>query len=121
MTYRVEGGRELRRTLRQAGDDLENLKDTHRQVGTFVSNRARERTPSATGRLGATGRPGATKTAALVRFGGARAPYARFVHWGTRLMRARPWVTEAAQASRQAWETMYQQGVNRVLARIKGA
>lgn len=120
MTYRVEGARELRRTLRQAGDDLTDLKDTHRKVGTFVAGRAGPRTPSATGRLGATGRPGATKTAALVRFGGARAPYARFVHWGTKLMKARPWVQQAAQSSQEVWETMYQQGVDRVLARIKG-
>lgn len=120
MTYRVEGARELRRTLKRAGDDLTDLKEVHRRVGTFVSDRARPRTPSATGRLGASGRPGATKTAALVRFGGARAPYARFVHWGTKLMRARPWVQEAAQSSQEVWETMYQQGVNRVLARIRG-
>lgn len=35
-------------------------------------------------------------------------------------MKARPWVTEAAQATQATWETMYQQGVDRVLARIKG-
>lgn len=120
MTYRVEGARELRRTLRQAGDDLTELKETHRQVGTFVTGRAKPRTPHRTGRLGATGRPGATKTAALVRFGGARAPYARYVHWGTKTMKARPWVTQAAEETQAVWERMYQQGVDRVLARIKG-
>lgn len=122
--YQVEGGRELRRSLKAAGDDLQDLRETHRQVGTFVTSAALPRTPRRSGNLAATGRAGATKTAALARFGGARSPYANAIHWGEKKRRrlpARPWVTEAAQATEPTWTTMYEQGVERVLARIKGA
>ncbi len=120
----VEGGRQLRKSLKAAGDDLQEMKDTHNQVGTFVARRAVPRTPRGkTGNLAASGRPGATKTAAIVRFGGARVRYALGVHWGEKRRRrltARPWVTETAQETEPTWTQMYQQGVERVLARIRG-
>lgn len=118
----VEGAAQLRRTLRAAGDDLGDLKDAHSQVGTFVTRAATPRAPRRSGALASSGRPGATKTAALIRYGGARVRYARPIHWGwpRRNIAANPWAYRTAIDTRPQWTQLYQAAVNRVLARIKG-
>lgn len=118
----VEGAAQLRRTLKAAGDDLQDLKAAHQKVGTFVTKAADPRAPRRTGALASSGRPGATKTAALIRYGNARVRYARPIHWGwpRRNIAAHPWAYRTAIATRPQWLQLYQAAVNQVLSRIKG-
>lgn len=121
--YQVEGGRQLRRTLKAAGNDLQDLKDAHGQVAGLVTRAATARTPKQTGTLARTGRPGATKTAAVVRFGNNRAVrYAGPIHfgWPARHIAANPFATEAAQETEPTWTRIYEDAVDRVLQTIKG-
>lgn len=121
---RVEGARELRRSLRKAGSDLQDLRDdAHRPVSTFVAAQARPAAPRLTGRLASSGRPGATKTSAVVRFGGARVPYAGPIHWGwpARNIKAQPWLADTVDRTMPAWSRMYEDAVARVVATIRGA
>src|SRR5262245_52256252 len=82
VVVEMEGSRELRRTLRAAGDDLTDLKDAHAQVASLVAPRGRSNAPFRTGRLAGTVRGSGTKTAALLRAGFASVPYAGVREWG---------------------------------------
>ena len=112
----VEGARELRAALRRLGDDLNDFKDIHAQAAATVINAARPRIRSRSGRLAASGRPGAAKTNATVRYGGARVPYAAAVHWGTGPRRGRTgphninpnrFATDAAHDTEPTWSALY--------------
>lgn len=121
---RVEGARELRRTLRKAGHDLNDLKDAHQAAGSIVLNDARPRTPRGfTGRLQASQRQARAATFAEVRAGNARVPYAGPVHWGwpARNIAAQPWLADSAKRTEPQWTAAYEAAVNRVLDTIQGA
>jgi hypothetical protein len=79
----VAGLPELRVALVKLGLDLQDLRDVNRDVAGFVGARAATDAPRRSGMLAASWRPGATKTNATIRFGGAMVPYANAVHWGT--------------------------------------
>lgn len=120
----VEGARRLRATLRQAGDDLAQLKDVHNQVARQVANAAR--TPTRTGRLAQTVRPGSSKTAAIVKAGSTRkgkTPYGSVIHWGWKAHHiiAQPWLTQAARSTEPAWTQKYLSEVQKIIDRIEGA
>lgn len=120
---KVRGARELRRTLRRAGQDVRQVKQLHTEVAGIVASAARPKTPHRTGRLASTVRPGATQTASIVRAGFARVPYGPPIHWGwpARHIKAQPWLTQAAQASEPRWFAVFSAGVERLLDKIKGA
>ncbi len=82
-TVRVVGARELRRKLRQMGDDLSEMKAIHREAAETVADEAERRVPVKTGTLRMGIRIGATKTKASVRSGsvGKSKPYAARQHW----------------------------------------
>lgn len=116
---RVEGAAELRRTLKAAGEDLNDLKEGHRQVGTFVLTAAAPRVPRRSGALAASGRPGVTQNGAVIRY---RKRYAPPIHWGwpKRNIEPQPWAYQTAVDTRPQWTQIYLAAVNKVLARIKG-
>ena len=122
--YRVEGAARLRRTLRSAGDDLSDMRDSaHRPAAAYVAQKAASSAPVKTGRLSAAGRPGATKTGAMVRWGGARVPYAGPIHygWPRRNIRAQPFITDTVRSNQPQIEQLYNAAVEQILNRIKGA
>lgn len=121
VIVQVEGARELRRTLRKAGDDLSDMKAAHtKAAGTVL---ARQIAPARTGTLAATVRGTGTKTAAIIRAGYARVPYANPIHWGwpARNIAAQPWISEAAQGSEAVWYPVYVADVQRITDKVKGA
>jgi hypothetical protein len=120
--YEVKGAREMRKTLKAAGDDLADLKVAHAAAAQTVATTARPTTPFRTGALAASMRPGATKTAAIIRAGGARVPYANVIHWGWKAHKIapQPWIVDAAIASQAQWEAQYEDAVSTVLQRIRG-
>lgn len=120
---RVEGGRELRRDLKRAAGDLNDLKDAHREVAGIVARTAGPEAPVSSGALAASVRPGATARAAIIRAGGASLPYAGPIHfgWPARNIEPDPFITEQAEATEPTWTDLYGDAVQRILDRIKGA
>lgn len=119
---RVEGARELRATLKRAGDDLQDLKDAHRDAAQIVTAASRVKAPKRTGRLAASVRGSGAAATATIRAGRSSVPYAGPIHWGwpARNIKAQPFITEAAQATEPIWTREYEAAVNKVLHRIKG-
>jgi len=119
---RVEGAARLRRTMRQAGEDLGDLKAAHTAAGAIAGGRARETAPHRTGRLARNVRWSGSKTSATIRAGGVSVPYAGPIHWGwpRRHIGAQPFITQAAQATEPQWAAVYQQAVETILGRVKG-
>lgn len=116
----VEGARELRTSLKRCGDDLSDLKEANTVVATTVARAAHP--PMLTGQLAASIRPSGTKTAAQVRAGGARVPYAGAIHWGwpAHNITAQPFLADAAQATEPIWTATYLQAIDKELAKVKG-
>lgn len=119
---RVEGGRELRRTLRQAGDDLQGLKDAHAEAARIAATASADLAPRRTGRLAATIRSSGTKTAGIVRAGRAAVPYAGAIHWGwpARNITANPFISQGARDSEGRWIRVYEDAVATALQKVKG-
>lgn len=124
---KIEGARQLRRTLREAGSDLTDLKAANAQAASIVSSRAKSWAPTRTGRLQSSVRSSGTKTAGIVRAGNNRksksgVPYAAPIHWGwkARNIKANPFLSYSAQATESTWIRLYEQLVNKALSKIKG-
>jgi len=122
VAVQVEGVKQLRKSLKAAGEDLSDLKDAHRQAATVVASAARARAPKVRPRLVTTVRPAGTKTAAIVRAGNAKAPYANAIHWGwpKRGITANPFISEAAQDTESTWVPIYSAAVENALDRVQG-
>lgn len=120
--YKVEGGRELRRTLRQAGDDLQDLKDAHAEAARIAAKASSALAPVKSGKLRDTIRAAGTKTAGIIRAGFARVPYAGPVHWGwkKRNIAANPFISQGAQDSEGRWIRVYEEAVDQALQKVKG-
>lgn len=102
LKVRVQGLRKTLRALEAAGAASDDMKDLMHDIGMLVVNAAHA--PHRTGRLAATVRAGRGKTKAVVRAGGARAPYAGVVHygWPARAIRPQPFLVEAYLGQRNA-------------------
>lgn len=118
----VDGARELRRTLRAAGDDLEDLKAANLAAANIAAGAARGRAPRKTGALAGDIRASGTKTAGIIRAGRKRIPYAGPIHWGwpARGIEARPYMTEGAQSTESIWVPMYERLIDDALDKVKG-
>lgn len=130
----IEGARELRRQLKAAGDDLEDMKDLHHKVGSIVAAQAKILAPRSpdSKHIADTTRASKTKTHATVKVGGKAMPYAGAIHWGwfnrpnpERGVRGGPikprlWVSRAAQGTESIWFKEYEEYVDKALNRVKG-
>lgn len=122
-SIRVEGLRELRRGLKVAGDDLEDLKDANQEASWIVLRAADRIVPRRSGELALTGRTNRAAAKANVLYGSAKVPYAGPTHWGwpARNIKAQPWVTEAAEQSRPEWLQAYTDAVQGVIDKAERA
>lgn len=118
----VEGARQLRKTLRAAGDDLADLKDANQQAANIAATAAKARAPRRSGTLAGDIRASGTKTAGIVRAGRKKIPYAGPIHWGwpARGITAQPYMTEGAQSTESIWVPLYQQLMDDALKKVKG-
>lgn len=121
--YTVEGGRQLRKSLKDVEAGLADLKAAHRAAADVVVPAARSGAPRSSGALAASVRPGATKSSAIIRAGGGRIPYAEVQEWGWpgRHIPAQPYVKPAAQETEPEWTEKYLEAVNKLLAKVRGA
>lgn len=119
---RVQGARQLRATLRKAGDDLTEMQRIHATVSRFVAARAAGYAPRVTGALAGSVRGSQAKTRAIVRAGGARVPYAGVIHWGwpRRNIAATYFASRAATDTEPTWLRYYMQRVDQIIATVKG-
>jgi hypothetical protein len=119
---RVEGARELRRTLKAAGNDLEDLKKVNATIARYVALRAAAMAPRRSGRLAGSVRGNQAKTMAAVRAGGARVPYANVIHWGwpRHHIASQPFLVDAAHITEPTWTRYYLREVERILSHVHG-
>lgn len=119
---RVEGAKELRATLKRAGDDLGDLKAAHSEAAQLVTGVSRARAPKRSGTLAGSVRGSGAATTATIRAGGSRVPYAGPIHygWPAHNIAPQPFISEAAQATEPAWVHLYDQAVEKILDRVKG-
>src|SRR4051812_30386364 len=105
LQVKVEGARQMRKSLKAAGEDLSDLKEASYQTGLLIASAAAARAPVASGRLAATIRPARSVSGVTIRAGSASVRYAGPTHWGwpARNLRARPFLSEAAQETEERW------------------
>lgn len=122
-TVSVDGGRQLRASLKRAGVGVEDLKAAHKEVADDVARESRPNAPVLTGALVATTRGAGTQSAAIVRAGSARVPWAGPIHWGwpAHGIEARPWLAETAEEREPAWSATYLQAIETLIATVEGA
>lgn len=118
----VEGMTTLRRTLRQAGDDLQDLREAHATAARIAATASAALAPRLTGRLASSVRGSGTKTAATLRAGFASVPYAGPIHWGwpARGITAQPFLSQGAQDSEGRWLPIYEAAVDGAIQKVRG-
>jgi len=100
---------------------IDSLKDELQEAvmegADLIQNIAVELVPVRTGRLRASIQvlPGDRPMEAIVRAGGASAPYARHVEYGTRRMSAQPYMRPAADARRDEVVALIRNSVAKLL------
>lgn len=119
---RIEGQRELRKTLRQAGDDLEDLKAAHKAAAEVAAGGSRPLAPVRSGLLAGTIRAGGTKTSAVVRAGKKAVPYAGPIHWGwaARGIEPQTFLADGAKRTEPQWVELFYQAMEKALKKVKG-
>lgn len=126
----VEGARELRASMKRLGADVQDFKDVHSKVSSYVGAEGASRAPRRTGMLASTWRPGSAATQAVVRFGGSAVPYANAVHWGTGARAGKrgphniapnPFAVTAAHDTEPTWVPWYQAELQNMVNRVRGA
>ena len=121
--YEVRGAKELRRSLKQAGEDLADLKQVNKRVGDLVIGAARPRVPIRSGALAASLRPAAAAAKVTIRAGSARVPYAGPIHWGWpgHHISANPFLSDAATSTEETWVGYYFDELQAVVNKVEGA
>lgn len=94
---RVEGLNETLRALKKAGADAEDMKQLMFALGSIVVAAAQPKAPTLSGKMSSTIRAGKGRTKAVVRAGGAKAPYAGVIHygWPARNVEPHPYLADA--------------------------
>lgn len=120
---RLDGSAQFRRTLRKAGDDLTDLKATHKEAAEIAANEAADLAPERTGRLKQTIRSAGTKTAGIIRAGNnSRVVYGGPIQWGwfKRHIKPQLFLTRGARDSEGRWLPVYEHYVETTLNKIEG-
>ena len=89
----VEGLRETIKGFKQAGGEADDLKDAFNRIGTHVANTAKAEAPSDTGKLRSKIKAARRQNMSVITSGGTT--YHRYVHFGTKYVKANPYLYEA--------------------------
>lgn len=129
----VAGARQLRKSLKAAGESLDDLKASHKQAAAIAARASADLAPRITGRLSRTIRAAGTASAGIVRAGTKAAPYAQAVHWGraywpnkkspraTRsYVKAQPFISQGARNSEGQWLPVYERALDDSIQLVKG-
>lgn len=131
---RVDGARQLRASLKAAGESLQDLKGAHRQAADIAARASAALAPELSGKLRATIRGAGTNTAGIIRAGKKSVPYAPAVHWGRRfwpnkshprstrsVVLGQPFLSDGAQDSEGKWLPVYEAVLDNAIDKVKGA
>lgn len=120
----IEGADTLRKTLKAAGSDLEDLKAANARAAQIAAAAGRRLAPrGATGRLVGSIRSSGTKRAGYVRAGGARVPYPGVQEWGYRTgapIEGQHYLKQGAKKTEPVWLPLYYNDVINALKKVKG-
>lgn len=132
-TIQVIGARQLRKTLKAAGEDLTDLKKAHKEAAYIAARASAALTPvGRTGQLRRSVRSSGTTTAGIIRAGKKSVPYANAVHWGRKWwpnkqnarhlapFMGRPFLSDGAQNSEGQWLPIYERTVEGAIERVEG-
>lgn len=116
---RLEGADTLRRTLRRAAADLDNLTDAHARAATIAARAASGLAPRRTGALASSLRPSGKATEGLVV---SSLSYGPPVHYGvpSRNIPARPFLTTAAADTQSRWLPVYEAALEQAIQKVRG-
>lgn len=133
-TIQVIGAKQLRKSLKAAGEDLTDLKAAHRQAAEIAAKASAALTPvGRTGQLRRSVRASGTTTAGIIRAGKKSVPYANAIHWGRKWWPnkqtsqhlapfwGRPFLSNGAQNSEGQWLPIYERTVEGAIERVEGA
>lgn len=119
----VDGMKQLIKTMRQAGEDMADMKDANQAAATVALHGADQLVPRASGRLASSGRTARQAARARFQFGSARIPYAAIVHWGwpARGVPADTYGTDGARKTEPIWTATYTEALQAIVNRVRGA
>lgn len=119
----VRGAKELRKSLKKAGDDLGDLKDVNAAVGNMVVATASGMAPRRSGALAGSIRASRAAASITIKAGSARVPYAGVIHWGwpAHNIAANPFLSNAATSTESAWVALYEAELDKIIDRVEGA
>lgn len=114
----VVGAERCAATLSRAGDRLAHQERAAAGTSRVVAAAGRAGAPRRSGTLAMSVRA-APQGGTGVAMTSLR--YAPYVHWGTRYMRARPFLTDAARQTEPVWIRLYVADADDALSTVKGA
>ncbi|MEO6089280.1 MAG: hypothetical protein ABIQ18_39825 [Umezawaea sp.] len=119
---RVEGHKELRRSINQAKNKglAKELREAHKQTANVVVPPARSLAPHLSGKLSASIKPSSSVKGAVVRAGsGNSANYAGPIHfgWPKRGIKPQPFLFRAAYARREEYAALFQELMSALVRR----
>ena len=121
MPIVVEGAARLASTLKRAGLDMTDLKESNQKAGQVVGDEGKVRAPHRTGRLAGSIRAAKMAGGVTVRAGGSGLRYARFAEFGSAKIRAHHYLYGAVDAKQDEVLDIYWDGVEKALAAVQGA
>jgi hypothetical protein len=124
----VVGAKELAREFKRAGGNVRDLSGAYRTIARELVPPAKRNAPRRSGRLEASTRGAGTKTAAILRAGSARVPYAGVIHFGNPtkksypggtlgVIRPNPWLYRTTDQRRDEVVDLFDKHVGDVLRR----
>lgn len=124
----VEGGRQLRATMRRAGMDMQRMKDAHAATARVAQQGITAKAPKKTGAMASTIRSSGTMSYAVVRAGFKSRPYAGPNNWGWPAnaggirgsFGGEHWMYAGARATESAWVAVYAAEVQKIANTIRG-
>lgn len=124
----IEGGRELRASMKRAGVDMQRMKDAHAVVARVAQRGITAKAPKVTGGMASTIRSSGTTTNAVVRAGFKSRPYAGPNNWGWPAAAGGirgayggdHWMYAGARATEPKWVAVYADEVQKISNTIKG-
>lgn len=115
---------ELRRALRYLGDAglKKELREANKSAAAVVVDAALPNVPVLTGRLRRSVRATGSQRGASVKAGNVGVPYAAAIHWGRKrggVIKARPFLWNAAEASQHRVLSVFDRAMDRLLDKLR--
>src|SRR4029077_16123865 len=116
----VQGLNKLTRALKKAGVEVQDLKDANQRVGAVVVQASGPITPHRPGALASSLRVAQRQSGVIVRAGGGRVKYAKFVEYGTKKMAGRSYLVKGIHDSQPRWMYEYDIELQKLMNKVAG-